>query len=67
VRRDRNRKADGFLHELRCECARPGCRSTFPAAAVAHRKQPECFIVAPHHLAEETVVAAADRYFIVES
>ena len=66
ARRDRNRKTAEYLRELRCECAQPDCRATFPAAAARHRKRLDCFIVTPDHLADETVLAAADRYFVVE-
>ncbi len=66
TRREANRKGRVFVDELRCECARPGCRATFPAAAEAHRRRPDRFIVVPNHLAGEAVVAAADRFFVVE-
>lgn len=38
----------------------------FPAAARAHRRRVEQFIVVPDHVAGETVIAAADRFFVVE-
>lgn len=66
ARREANRDGRVFVEELRCECARPDCRATFPAAAEAHRRRPDRFIVAPEHLADEAVVAAADRFFVVE-
>lgn len=66
ARREANREGAVFLDELRCECARPGCRATIPVAAEAHRRRPDRFIVAPEHLAGETVVAAADRFFVVD-
>ncbi len=66
TRREANREGKAFVDELRCECARPGCRATFPATAEAHRRRPERFIVVPAHLAGEAVVAAADRFFVVE-
>jgi hypothetical protein len=66
ARRTRNHKSGGFLDELRCECARPECRATVPAAAHVHRKRPERFIVVPDHTAGDTVIAAADRFFVVE-
>jgi hypothetical protein len=31
-----------------------------------YRRRPEQFIVVPDHLAGETVVAAADKFFVVE-
>ncbi len=49
ARRLRNHQSRGFLEELRCECDRPECRATFPAAAQAHRQRPERFIVVPDH------------------
>ncbi|HKI93247.1 MAG TPA: hypothetical protein VJ986_13175 [Gaiellaceae bacterium] len=66
ARRARNHKSRGFLAELRCECARPECRATFPVVAQAHRQRPEQFVVVPDHAAGETVVRAADRFFVVE-
>ena len=66
ARRLRNHQSRGFLEELRCECARPECRATFPAGAQTHRQRPERFIVAPDHAAGDLVVRAADRFFVVE-
>jgi len=66
TRREANREGRAFLDELRCECARPDCRATFPAAAETHRRRSDRFIVVPDHLAGEAVVAAADRFFVVE-
>ena len=66
ARRLRNHKSRGFLAELRCECARPECRATFPAGAQTHRQRPERFIVVPDHAAGDLVVRAADRFFVVE-
>jgi hypothetical protein len=66
ARREANREGGAFLDQLRCECARPDCRNTFPAAAEAHRRRRDRFIVVPDHLAGEVVVAAADRFFVVE-
>ena len=66
ARREANREGTAFLDELRCECARPGCRATLPAVAETHRRRPGRFIVVPGHLAGETVVAASDRFFVVE-
>jgi len=31
-----------------------------------HRRDPGRFIIAPDHFAGETVVAAADRFFVVD-
>jgi len=67
ARRARNRERAELLDELRCECAQPNCRATFPAAAQMHRRQPECYIVVPTHLGGETVLGAADRFFVVEA
>ena len=66
ARRAANREAIASAAELRCECGRPDCRDTFPAAAGVHRRRVEQFIVVPDHFAGETVVAAADRFFVVE-
>ena len=75
ARRAGNRERSGFVTRLRCECARPSCRDTFPAVAEAHRGMPERFIVVPAHLGgivmpadidPVTVVRAADRFFVVE-
>jgi len=66
TRRQANREGRVSSAELRCECARPDCRATLPAAAEGHRRRPERFIVVPAHLAGEAVVAAADRFFVVE-
>ncbi|HKB94454.1 MAG TPA: hypothetical protein VKC62_09505 [Gaiellaceae bacterium] len=66
ARREANLEGGAFLAELRCECARPECRATFPVAAEPYRRRPSRFIVVPDHLADETVVAAADRFFVVE-
>jgi len=65
-RRTRNHKSGALVDQLRCECALPGCRATVPAAAQAHRKRPERFIVRPGHVDRDTVIAAADRFFVVE-
>jgi hypothetical protein len=75
ARRAGNRVRSGFVAQLRCECARPSCRETFPAAAEAHRGMAERFIVVPAHLdgivmpadiGGVTVVRAADRFFVLE-
>ena len=67
ARRSRNRERAGLPDELRCECAQPSCRATFPSAAQVHRRRPERYIVVPDHLAGETVLGAADRFFVVEA
>jgi hypothetical protein len=66
ARRTGNRDAGAFSEQLRCECARPDCHATFPALAEVHRRDPGRFIIAPDHLAGEIVVAAADRFFVVD-
>ena len=66
ARRAGNLGDGAFLDDLQCECARPDCEATFPAGAEAYRRYPERFIITPNHLAGETVVAAADRFFVVE-
>jgi hypothetical protein len=66
ARREANQADGAFLAELRCECARPDCRAAVPAAAEAHRRRADRFIVVPDHFAGEAVVAAADRFFVVE-
>jgi hypothetical protein len=65
ARRKRNRRL-GEVEDLRCECPGPNCRATLPAAAEAHRGGSEHFIVVPAHAAGETVIAVADRFFVVE-
>jgi len=66
ARRTSNRDDGAFREQLRCECARPDCLATFPALAEAHRRDPGRFIIAPGHFAGETVIAAADRFFVVD-
>jgi len=66
ARRTGNRDAGAFREQLRCECARPDCHATLPALAEVHRRDPGRFIIAPDHVAGETVVAAADRFFVVD-
>ena len=65
ARRARNRRLAG-VENLRCEYPGPTCRATLPAAAEAHRRGSEHFIVVPEHAAGETVIAVADRFFVVE-
>ena len=66
LRRAKNRKNHGLVAELRCECATPTCRETFPATAVRHRGTPDRFIVAPGHLNGDRAVKVADRFFVIE-
>jgi hypothetical protein len=66
TRRARNRKNLGSITELRCECAVPSCRETFPAGAVSHRGTADRFIVAPAHLNGDTAVRVADRFIVIE-
>ena len=74
-RRAHNLERSGTIGRLRCECALPGCRETFPAAGAAYRGTAERFIVVPAHLGaivapadipKGTVARAADRFFVVE-
>jgi hypothetical protein len=65
LRRARNRQNIGLIAELRCECAVPSCRETFPAVADGHRRA-DCSIVAPAHLNGDTAVRVADRFFVIE-
>jgi len=66
ARRAGNRERIGVIGELRCECARPSCRDTVPAAAETHRGIAERFVVMPAHFDGGVVVRAADRFFVVE-
>ncbi len=75
ARRAGNLERRGFVTRLRCECALPSCRETFPAGAESYRGTAERFIVIPAHLGaivtpanldDATVVRAADRFFVVE-
>jgi len=65
ARRARNRERGDRTGSLRCECGRPDCKATVPAAADAHRGRRERFIVVPTHRGVDTVVGAADRFFLV--
>jgi hypothetical protein len=65
-RRAGNRERFGLLSVLRCECARPNCKDTVPAAAEAQRGIGERFVVTPAHFEGGVVVRAADRFFVVE-
>jgi hypothetical protein len=64
-RRAENRQTIGLRAELRCECAIPSCRETFPAAADNHRGTADRFIVAPAHLNGGTPIKVADRFFVI--
>jgi hypothetical protein len=64
ARRTANRGQVGG--DLRCECGRPACQLVVPAAAEVHRGTRGGFLVVPGHQFQEVVVAAADRYFVVE-
>ena len=75
ARRAGNVERRGFVTWLRCECALPSCRETFPAGAESYRGTDERFIVVPAHLGaiatpanrhDATVVRAADQFFVVE-
>jgi hypothetical protein len=66
ARRAGNREDGALRGQLRCECARPECHATFPALAEVHRRDPKRYIIAPDHLAGETVIAAADQFFVVD-
>ena len=75
ARRAGNVERRGFVTRLRCECALPSCRETFPAVAESYRGTAERFIVVPAHLGaivtpanldDTTVVRAADRFLVVE-
>lgn len=64
ARRRTNRKQ--AVGDLRCECGQASCRSPIPAAADVHRGTRDGFLVIPGHHGQDVVVAAADRFFIVE-
>jgi hypothetical protein len=66
TRRAGNRSRNDLVAERRCECTRPSCQATFPAAAEAFRGLPGRFIIAPEHFSGHTVVSAADRFFVVD-
>ncbi|MGZ4419371.1 MAG: hypothetical protein ACXVRV_14525 [Gaiellaceae bacterium] len=52
--------------DLRCECVELGCRAAIPASAEGHRGMRDGFLVVPGHHGADLVVAAADRFFVVE-
>jgi hypothetical protein len=69
--RERRRGANGELGRggtLLCECAGTGCRARLPAVAAGYRGRGNAsrFLVTPSHIGLDTVVAAADLYFVVE-
>ena len=67
-RREANRDEVWRESDLRCECAREGCQARLPFSAERHRGRSvgERFLVAPSHFGTDTVVAAADSFFVVE-
>lgn len=65
-RRAGNRRQLGLESDLRCECAELSCRLVVPAVAETHRGVEHRFIVAPAHSGIDTVIRAADRFFVVE-
>jgi hypothetical protein len=65
TRRAENKRNLGLVTELRCECAIPNCRQTYPAAANYHRGAGDRFIVAPGHYNGATPVKVADRFFVI--
>ena len=68
IRRLENRRRSPLVDELACECGSLDCCATFPVAAEAYRGVRDRFIVVPAHAGAvvETVIAAADRFFVVE-
>jgi hypothetical protein len=66
-RRAENRQNFGRIAELRCECAFPTCRETFPAAADYHRGAGDRYIVAPAHYNGGTPIKVADRFFVISN
>ena len=64
ARRTANRKQTAG--DLRCECGELGCRAAVPASAEGHRGDRDGFVVVPGHAGHDLVVAAADRFFVVE-
>jgi hypothetical protein len=69
--RERRRGANAEIgrgRALLCECAGTGCRARLPSAAARHRGRGTAgrFLVTPSHIGVDTVVAAADLYFVVE-
>ena len=70
--RERRRLANGEklerMNELLCECAQRGCEARLPPSAARHRGNGvgERFLVTPSHMGVDMVVAAADRFFVIE-
>ena len=65
ARRAANRKQT--RSDLRCECDQSGCHAAVPAQALEHRRALRGgFVVFPGHQGQDVVVAAADRFFIIE-
>jgi hypothetical protein len=54
------------VEELVCECGQPGCDALLPLAAERYRGGNGRLLVAPGHSGLQTVVAAADRFFVVQ-
>jgi hypothetical protein len=50
----------------RCECARVDCRVRLPPDIERHRRRSWQFIVAPPHTGADTIIGAADHFFVVE-
>jgi hypothetical protein len=67
-RRGVNGESFGLGRALLCECAGIACRERLPASAERHRGREtrNRFLVTPSHIGLDTVVAAADRFFVVE-
>lgn len=64
ARRRTNRAQD--IGDLRCECGQIGCRAAVPVAAEAFRGARDGFVVIPDHAGQDRVLAACDRFFLVE-
>jgi hypothetical protein len=64
----RNANRGTRLRLLRCECDQPGCKAQLPSSAERYRRSGigERFLVVPRHIGTDTVVAAADSFFVVE-
>jgi hypothetical protein len=67
-RRSANSEHLGSGRALLCECARTACRARVPFSAERHRGRgtDARFLVTPSHIGVDTVVAAADLFFVVE-
>ena len=64
ARREANRRQ--AVGDLRCECGQLSCHLPIPAIADVHRAARDGFLVVPGHQGKDVVVAAADRFFLVE-